>query len=502
MSTKTNINKTINYIKKNGLKSTFFEVAERLTRKRECYIPHHASDDELKAQRRESGLFDYKPLISVVVPMYKTEKRYLEALIYSVAGQSYENWELILVDGSGDAGELGKFVRSLPVPGEKIRYADLGGNFGISGNSNRGIDLACGEYTALVDHDDLLERDAFFEIVKGLNRVIKSKKEEQTDPYKQLPEVIYTDEDRCGECNCRFFNPIRKPDYNPEYLLSNNYICHLVVMKTELIKRLRFREEFNGAQDHDLLLRAAAEKRGFLHIPKILYHWRVFAGSTSGNTAAKLYAYEAGKKAAAEAISAILPTDVKVSAYRTKHVGVYGFDFEEDPMVMPPISGYSEIKNYAECSKESIRDSAIESAKAKIGALGGLVVKGAPEGRILSGPFKGMSAAAGGEGNRRFIMQECDELDIRNICLCKEAYPIFKRIVGVPYEDFPLSFKADLSAGDEVKFKKIHAWERIFDYETLPKDTDFKKLGSDLSKALKDEGYRLIFMPAWETVVK
>ena len=99
-------------------------------------------------------------------------------------------------------------------------------------------------------------------------------------------------------------------------------------------------------------------------------------------------------------------------------------------------------------------------------------------------------------------MQECDELDIRNIRLCKEAYPIFKRIVGVPYEDFPLGFKADLSAGDEVKFKKIHAWERIFDYGTLPKDTDFKKLGSDLSKALKDEGYRLIFMPAWETVVK
>ena len=502
MSTKTDINKTINYIKKNGLKATFFEVAERLTRKRECYIPHHPSDDDLKAQKRESRLFDYKPLISAVVPLYKSEKRYLEALIYSVAGQSYENWELILADGSGERGELGRFIASLPVPREKIRYADLGGNFGISGNSNRGIDLACGEYTALVDHDDLLERDAFFEIVKGLNRVIKSKKDEPADPFKQLPEVIYTDEDRCGECNCRFWGPVRKPDYNPEYLLSNNYICHLVVMKTEVLKKLRFREEFNGAQDHDLLLRAAAERRSFLHIPKILYHWRVFSGSTSGNTAAKLYAYEAGKKAAAESISYIMPGAQSVSAYRTKHVGVYGFDFESDPMVTPPISGYSEMKNSAECSKESIRDSAKESAKAKIGALGGLVVKGAPEGRILSGPFKGMSAAAGGEGNRRFIMQECDELDIRNIRLCKDAYPIFKRIVGVSYEDFPLSFKADLSAGDEAKFKKIHEWERIFDYEILPGDTDYQKLSRDLSKALKDAGYRLVFMPAWETVVR
>lgn len=495
MSTKTDINKTINYIKKNGLKATFFEVTERITRKKECYIPHHPSDDDLKAQKRESRLFDYKPLISVVVPLYKSEKRYLEALIYSVAGQSYENWELILADGSGERGELGRFIASLPVPREKIRYADLGGNFGISGNSNKGIELACGDYIALLDHDDLLERDAFFEIVNRLNRSLKNK------GRFTLPDVIYTDEDRCGECNCRFWGPVRKPDYNPEYLLSNNYICHLVVMKTEVLKKLRFREEFNGAQDHDLLLRAAAERRSFLHIPKILYHWRVFSGSTSGNTAGKLYAYEAGKKAAAESISFIMPGARSVSAYRTKHVGVYGFDFENDPMVTPLVSEYSEMKNDAESSKENSKENA-ENAKAKIGALGGLVVKGAPEGRILSGPFKGMSAAAGGEGNRRFIMQECDELDIRNIRLCKDAYPIFKRIVGVSYEDFPLSFKADLSAGDEAKFKKIHEWERIFDYEILPGDTDYQKLSRDLSKALKDAGYRLVFMPAWETVVR
>ncbi|MCR4618381.1 MAG: glycosyltransferase [Lachnospiraceae bacterium] len=538
-----NVKKTINYLRENGLKATAIEVQDRLSGKKEVYEPVHPSEAELLKQRRLSGDFPYRPLISVVVPLYNTDERFLKALIECVEAQSYDNWELILADGSEKEG-LADVVRTVSENKEhpegvsavsinnKVRYHKLDVNYGISGNTNHALEFAKGDYVALLDHDDLLEKNALFEVVSAINRVDADAADHadangaghrdagaadhadadaadrRNAGAARHIDVIYTDEDRCGESGDDFYNPVRKCDFNFEYLLSNNYICHLVVMKASLIKKLELRKEFSGAQDHDLLLRAAVLGSSFYHIPKILYHWRVFGNSTSGNTSGKLYAYEAGKKAAAQALSGILQDTELLSqkdknagtasekvceageyfhVYRTRHVGVYGFDFEKSPM-----------------------DTEFKAPFGNAGAVGGLVVRKNKEGIIVGGPsdfageceYLGKRAAAGGKGNSRFCMREVSGLDLRNICLSKEARGIFKEVVGVSYEDVPLNVKYDLSAGDDISYTKIHDWERIFDVSVLPENADITALSEKLSEALKAAGYKLLYLPSWESVVQ
>lgn len=235
---------------------------------------------ELKQQRNTS--FKYSPKISVLVPMYNTPIKYFSELVNSMRKQTYTNWELCLADGSEKENSK---IKRIAKKDKRIKYKFLNSNNGISANTNEALKLATGDYISLLDHDDLLPRFALYEVVKAIN--------ENPDV-----EFIYSDEDKIDEKNIRY-EPHFKPDFAIDTLRSNNYICHFSTFKKELMDKLGgFRSNYDGAQDYDIIIRASELTDKIVHIPKILYHWRVHPNSTAASTAgeAKPYAFEAGIK--------------------------------------------------------------------------------------------------------------------------------------------------------------------------------------------------------------
>jgi len=237
------------------------------------------TEEEIK--RQKEFWFDFKPKISIAVPMYNTNEKFLSELIDSLLNQTYHNWELCLADGSEKQNE--EFIKYYQKDG-RIKYKFLDANKGISGNTNEAIKMATGEYIGFLDHDDLLAPATLFEIVDVINKNMNV-------------EFIYTDEDKIDMEGNRF-DPYFKPDFSPETLECNNYITHFVLVKKELLEKVgTLNSEFDGAQDFDLVLRITEHTKNIIHIPKVLYHWRVHKTSTANVADAKPYAYEAGKKA-------------------------------------------------------------------------------------------------------------------------------------------------------------------------------------------------------------
>ena len=239
-------------------------------------------DADLKNQMDVN--FKIAPKISVIVPMYNTKEKFFKDLVKCMQNQTYSNWELCLADGSPKQNEnLKKYYEA----DERIKYNFLGENKGIAGNTNAAIKMATGDYIALLDHDDVLADYALYEVVYAINKFPNS-------------EFLYSDEDKIDENDNRY-DAYFKPDFAPDTLRCQNYICHFSIFKKELMDRLEgFRADYDGAQDYDIFLRMSeiAKPENITHIPKILYHWRVHNESTAKlNSNAKNYAFEAGKKA-------------------------------------------------------------------------------------------------------------------------------------------------------------------------------------------------------------
>ena len=251
----------------------------------EAWIARHKADKRTLRKQKHTA-FVKKPLISIVIPLYCTPLPYLKELLESVRRQSYENWQLCLADGSPD-DKAKEFIEKHYGREKRIIYRKLEQNGGISINTNEAIALAKGEYIMLCDHDDTLEPDALYEIVKVIN---------ETDA-----DVIYTDEDKVSMDGRHYFDPNFKPDFNLFRLRENNYICHIFVVKKSLTDEIGLlRSEFDGAQDFDFILRCCEKAKKITHIPKILYHWRCHMDSTAADPSSKAYAYEAGRKAVRE----------------------------------------------------------------------------------------------------------------------------------------------------------------------------------------------------------
>ncbi len=226
--------------------------------------------------------FEYSPKISILVPMYKTPEKFFKELIECLKNQTYSNWELCLADGSP---EKSKSIDKIIKNDSRIKYKLLEKNDGISNNTNEALKMATGDYIGLLDHDDLIARFALFEVVKSINE-------------NEKPDFIYSDEDKFSLELSDRYDPHFKPDFSPDTLRSYNYICHFSVFKKELMDLLGgFKKEYDGAQDYDIILRATENAKNIVHIPKILYHWRVHPNSTACNASAKMYAYDAGRKA-------------------------------------------------------------------------------------------------------------------------------------------------------------------------------------------------------------
>lgn len=256
------------------------------------FLANQASPEELAAQRLSR--LPCQPRISILVPTYNTPLDYLREMVESVQNQTYGNWELCIGDGSVSAGtngaggsrnrELAAVLKAYAEADSRIRYVLLEDNGGISSNTNGAATLATGDYITLLDHDDILAANALFEVAQTIG---------QTGA-----DVIYTDEDKVSMDLKEHFDPNLKPDFSPDLLRSHNYITHLFVVKKSIFDSVgRFRSEYDGAQDYDLIFRCTEAAEQICHIPKVLYHWRMHKNSTAENPKSKLYAYEAGKKA-------------------------------------------------------------------------------------------------------------------------------------------------------------------------------------------------------------
>lgn len=239
---------------------------------------------DIEVAKAEIEAMPNKPVFSILVPIYNTDPEYLLPMIESVRRQIYPYWQLCLVDDCSPKTYLKQILQHEALQDERISIQLNDVNQGISVTTNDALAMATGDYIALLDHDDEISIDALYENARVIN---------------QHPDagLIYSDEDKMDMQGNRL-EPYFKPDYSPDLLQTNNYICHFTVIKKAIADEIGgFREGLDGSQDHDIILRAAYASGRVVHIPKILYHWRKIPGSTAVVYDAKSYAWEAGRKA-------------------------------------------------------------------------------------------------------------------------------------------------------------------------------------------------------------
>lgn len=333
-----NLKKAKMYLQRNGLKSTIARLKQGVKPTMlydSWFKAHRVSDIELATQRY--AVFAYKPKISIIVPTYNTPIKLLDEMIQSVMNQSYGNWELCLADASDANSATRKAIIEYSKQDERIKVNELTQNYGISGNTNKALEIATGEYTGLLDHDDFLEANALYEVVKMLNEY----------PYDSL----YTDEDKYEMDTGKFADPNFKPDFAIDALCSHNYITHFFVARTELIKEVGGEHsEYDGSQDYDLIFRCTEKSNRVGHIAKILYHWRIHPGSTAGDPEQKLYCYESGRKAIQDHFERIgVPAAVEILG--KPYWGLYHVKYETtgNPLVSIIIPNYENKKTLKRC---------------------------------------------------------------------------------------------------------------------------------------------------------
>lgn len=234
-------------------------------------------------------LLNKNPLMSIVVPVYNPPINFFMQMLDSVKSQVYTNWELCLADDASTDSEVKKIIDQYVKSDDRIKVVYRKENGHISACSNSALELANGEFVVLVDQDDLISKNALFEIVNLINE-------------KPEADLIYSDEDKIDENNNHNM-PHFKPKWSPDNFLSRNYFGHLVVLRNSLVKKIGgFRLGYEGSQDYDILLRFTELTRNIYHIPKVLYHWRIHTNSAASSETAKPYAYKAAQKALTEAL--------------------------------------------------------------------------------------------------------------------------------------------------------------------------------------------------------
>lgn len=237
-------------------------------------------------KRQEETVFPKDITFSILVPLYNTPEKFLREMIDSVQAQTYRKWELCLADGSDDAHpEVGRICQEYMQNDSRIKYKKIEKNLGISGNTNVCFGMATGEYIGLFDHDDLLHPSVLYEYMKAIC--------EQDADYIYCDEVTFEGNSIDNMLTIHF-----KPDFSIDNLRANNYICHFSVFSEKLLEETGlFRSEFDGSQDHDMILRLTSRAKKIVHVPKILYYWRSHPQSVAADINAKTYAIDAAKRA-------------------------------------------------------------------------------------------------------------------------------------------------------------------------------------------------------------
>ena len=339
---KNKIEKAILYCKHYGPRKTLIKIVRKLMgHDQEHYSykqflkAHPLTEEELDRQRRQT--LDYRPCISIVIPLYNTNERFLTELVQSVLAQTYANWQLCLADGSPAEGLQAIIEKACGGSmDERISYKFLGSNEGIAGNTNAAIDLATGDYIAFCDHDDLLTPDAMYQVAAALNQ-------------DSTIDCLYSDEDKIDMSGKEYFLPHFKSDFNIDLLCSHNYITHLFVCRRQLVETVGgIRSEYDGAQDHDFDLQIVEQARNIYHIPRVLYHWRCHSESTADHPEAKMYAYENGRRAVEDHYRRIgIPARVELDS----HLGYYRtrYEWPDTPLVSIIIPNMDHKQELQEC---------------------------------------------------------------------------------------------------------------------------------------------------------
>lgn len=418
----SNILKTLAFYKRNGIKKTVLAVLEQIDKihieQMQKWVQQYEGNMswseplekealETLFEKQRQHKFQQEYLLSILVPAYETNPVFLYDMIDSVSGQSYKRVELIIADAS-KSDKVFHVIEKYKQdnPDFLLKYIRVKENKGISENTMEALKAAEGEYIGLLDHDDVLTKDALFEMMSAL----------QLKNY----DILYSDEDKSNGDMTDFYEPNFKPDFNLDYLLCNNYICHFLVMKAELMKELGFRHEFNGAQDYDLILRGAGKllweeknnrekvKQRICHIPKILYHWRCHEDSTALNTESKRYAYEAGKAALEDFVKGYGMEGVTVA--HTSHLGFYELQYPVD----------------LKCKKLFLKRPEVAAVCGR-GVRKGMVIKG--PGLFIGGTkislFEGLKASYGGYMHRTRMILEVDDMPKETVIWNDQYIEIF-----------------------------------------------------------------------------
>ncbi|WP_418135403.1 glycosyltransferase family 2 protein [Oceanimonas smirnovii] len=239
--------------------------------------------EQLQVLQSQQPQWAYQPVISILLPVYNTPPTLLAECIHSVTAQLYSNWQLCIADDASTSAETRQALQQLCAGDKRIKLVQRENNGHISAASNSALAVATGDYVALLDHDDLLSPDALLKVAAAINQ----------HPNALL---LYSDEDKIDGQGKRY-DPHFKPGWNPDLLLSQNYISHLgVYQRQRMVNIGGFREGLEGSQDHDLVLRFTdgLQSQHIVHIPEVLYHWRAVAGSTALGSNEKSYAHKTG----------------------------------------------------------------------------------------------------------------------------------------------------------------------------------------------------------------
>ena len=446
----SNLKKTLRYLKKNGIRQAYYAMMERVkTEAADDYTYEPLSNLELMEQIEEGKRFHTK--FSVLVPTFETKEVYLRAMIESVLDQTYGNFELILADASA-TDVVEQVVKGYTDP--RIIYKRLKVNAGISANTNQALMYATGDYAGLLDHDDVLTPDALYEMACCIDAY------EKQDIQLQL---LYSNEDKCDGAQSRYYEVNKKTKFNIDLILSNNYICHFMVMKRQLMQELGFRSVCDGAQDYDILLRAVSVMLGkdkqrakklelpIAHIDKVLYHWRCHDQSTAENPASKQYAYDAGKRAVEDFLRA---RGWRGSVSHLRHLGFYRVDYQPDILSNRP-------------------DTAVVGGKLidrhnKI--TGGIYTA---SGEPL---YKGLHREYSGYMHRAVLQQEAEMIDVRCMKISGAAEAVLEELIGLPYLKHPGTGRFD--------------WR-----DCLNEGVDYLELSRKFCEKIRNMGYRIVWDP-------
>lgn len=330
--------KALSYLKRNGLKNTLRRVKlEQSKQSDESYQQWIAENENwnIEAIKAEIMAFEYQPVISILMPVYNVEEKWLAKCIESVQNQFYPKWELCMADDHSTDASVRPLLEKFAAQDSRIKIVFRSENGHISKATNSALEIATGEFVALLDNDDELAPIALYEVAKCLNKNADL-------------DLIYSDEDKIDMAGKRF-DPAFKPDWSPDLLLGTNYISHLGIYRRSIMEKIGgFRVGYEGSQDYDLVLRFTEQTTAdrIAHIPQILYYWRILPSSTAADQSTKSYAFDAGLKAVQDAINR---RGIKATVNHAAGNGLYDVDYQvlsKDlvSVIIPTRNGYDDVK--------------------------------------------------------------------------------------------------------------------------------------------------------------